>query len=1077
MELAQGRHWSSRRVRRQHFLQKILRAAVVATLTAVGLAPSEASAQTKVLSLPPKDFNNHLTEFYRLRWNTTTSVWDTTVPFRIAESVKAGPFGFGPDTLGKFFTVDLPLVPTFRVGAGIDYNLHFGAALNLDAGVDAGSVLADYPFDVEIEYPDPETILPGEAFVVKTSYRPEATASFFSTGPTFKAELRAKTDFDALLAGAVLPGTKVTVIDKSVHDNRPLFSLSDHFDSAVPKAFSCCDVPLAGIVNGTARRPILGGQGARGDSSHPNSLVSFVPDDDFLFAGIGLTNFVSNALIGLPLTDTVDLGLGDLEYHILELDAGLAAGVHQELRLDPHPMIRFRMEDENRTPLGTTAPVEVGQNVEFTAPPAGGALRLVPFIDKRGVFSNDTHLQATPAIRADPFRIAFHGDSTEVFGIDVDVPSFSLNPGRGPFTLPFPIATFDLATYSSQVPLTDDTEPTVSGRERIITADTRPPVLVNVCRERDPGDDLDLPNPGPCSQSLPPGANQLQVFAMVRRAPPDDVFLVNGGPTTSTFVRHRDGGDTYKVDIPAAAVARQGAVRLQVATPGAFNIWYQTSNPVDMTVLWAAAPAPNLNPSVFVRQFDGVQNFGDVCGDAPFGAPQAPPVDQTPTDPVHPPGGVLGTDNPLFQSPCASEVLTAGGGMLGVGLDTSPLQSAGVPVEWLDPKSLLTLDDVPLPTLLGSTTTSVDQGGTTVYSTGYQLFALIPSTLQSLGGSHKLALVNAGINATEPFSMDLLLDYPTPRLNEMHKLATADTPYGSTRLELTGTGFTPRSVVLWDGIERPVNFRSRSVLLLDLTPGDPILPGTHTVSVVNPAPGGGSSNSAIYSIAPEGTPQLQLRSSLFCSTGNRIGGVLTVSNIGTGPLRGARITNVVLDDGTRRLRVATPLPIGVPETGTGEANSVIVSWSSCSVIPGQSGTVIVDLLLATGPLRLTAPAPTLPCASVRDVTPPVISGVPSDITVAASNAHGTRVTYPLPHAVDAVSGVVPVTCSPASGTIFPLGTTKVKCTAIDAAGNVASAFFRVTVRKGNAWSMHLERVLRPGLEPGYGGSGWLAKEG
>jgi hypothetical protein len=48
-------------------------------------------------------------------------------------------------------------------------------------------------------------------------------------------------------------------------------------------------------------------------------------------------------------------------------------------------------------------------------------------------------------------------------------------------------------------------------------------------------------------------------------------------------------------------------------------------------------------------------------------------------------------------------------------------------------------------------------------------------------------------------------------------------------------------------------------------------------------------------------------------------------------------------------------------------------------------------------------------------------------------------------AVDAVDGPVPVTCAPASGSIFPLGTTTVACTATDAAGNMASASFRVTV--------------------------------
>jgi hypothetical protein len=42
-------------------------------------------------------------------------------------------------------------------------------------------------------------------------------------------------------------------------------------------------------------------------------------------------------------------------------------------------------------------------------------------------------------------------------------------------------------------------------------------------------------------------------------------------------------------------------------------------------------------------------------------------------------------------------------------------------------------------------------------------------------------------------------------------------------------------------------------------------------------------------------------------------------------------------------------------------------------------------------------------------------------------------------------GVVSLTCSPASGSTFGLGTTTVTCTAMDVAGNTASASFNVTV--------------------------------
>jgi hypothetical protein len=51
-----------------------------------------------------------------------------------------------------------------------------------------------------------------------------------------------------------------------------------------------------------------------------------------------------------------------------------------------------------------------------------------------------------------------------------------------------------------------------------------------------------------------------------------------------------------------------------------------------------------------------------------------------------------------------------------------------------------------------------------------------------------------------------------------------------------------------------------------------------------------------------------------------------------------------------------------------------------------------------------------------------------------------------PKASDAVDGVVPDQCNPASMAAMPVGLTKVTCTATDSAGNSASNNFQVTVR-------------------------------
>ena len=83
--------------------------------------------------------------------------------------------------------------------------------------------------------------------------------------------------------------------------------------------------------------------------------------------------------------------------------------------------------------------------------------------------------------------------------------------------------------------------------------------------------------------------------------------------------------------------------------------------------------------------------------------------------------------------------------------------------------------------------------------------------------------------------------------------------------------------------------------------------------------------------------------------------------------------------------------------------------------------------------------------TVVDTTAPFISGTPSNITKEATSAAGATATYTSPTANDLVSGSVAVTCSPASGSTFALGTTTVNCSASDAAGNTASSSFTVTV--------------------------------
>jgi hypothetical protein len=91
----------------------------------------------------------------------------------------------------------------------------------------------------------------------------------------------------------------------------------------------------------------------------------------------------------------------------------------------------------------------------------------------------------------------------------------------------------------------------------------------------------------------------------------------------------------------------------------------------------------------------------------------------------------------------------------------------------------------------------------------------------------------------------------------------------------------------------------------------------------------------------------------------------------------------------------------------------------------------------------TAGEVTVPPSGVPDTVPPVLK-LPSDLTREATSRNGARVRFAA-SATDEVDGLVPVTCTPASGSTFPLGTVPVACSAVDRAGFAAIGSFTVTV--------------------------------
>jgi hypothetical protein len=89
-----------------------------------------------------------------------------------------------------------------------------------------------------------------------------------------------------------------------------------------------------------------------------------------------------------------------------------------------------------------------------------------------------------------------------------------------------------------------------------------------------------------------------------------------------------------------------------------------------------------------------------------------------------------------------------------------------------------------------------------------------------------------------------------------------------------------------------------------------------------------------------------------------------------------------------------------------------------------------------GRIRIENPPPP------PDVTPPTLNL--SDISVETPGTSGTNVSYSATATDDRDSSPT-VTCTPQSGSLFPIGTTTVNCQAKDRSGNVSNGSFRVNV--------------------------------
>jgi uncharacterized repeat protein (TIGR01451 family) len=255
---------------------------------------------------------------------------------------------------------------------------------------------------------------------------------------------------------------------------------------------------------------------------------------------------------------------------------------------------------------------------------------------------------------------------------------------------------------------------------------------------------------------------------------------------------------------------------------------------------------------------------------------------------------------------------------------------------------------------------------------------------------------------------------------------------------------------------------------------DPILTGArldYTVRIENFGPATATAVALTYTV-PSGAEFHSVSGSPApsCTTPS-VGSIGTVTcdlgSLASGGIRDLTISVTPRSGGTlpAQFTVTTTAPDANPGNNTWSVtttveqapvvitiNETIVVSDAPAVLPSAMLTINETIHVDDGPQVLPSAMLTInetitvtdaPTAAPIDTTPPILT-IPGNMTRGATGPTGGPVYY-FAQAYDLNDGPVAVLCTPPPDSFFALGTTTVTCRATDAAGNVSTGTFTVTV--------------------------------
>ncbi len=135
----------------------------------------------------------------------------------------------------------------------------------------------------------------------------------------------------------------------------------------------------------------------------------------------------------------------------------------------------------------------------------------------------------------------------------------------------------------------------------------------------------------------------------------------------------------------------------------------------------------------------------------------------------------------------------------------------------------------------------------TSFISGTQLQAIIPASDVAAGDSAQVTVFNPAPGGGTSNSLTFTVFNPLPVVGALLPDAIPATSSSFT-LRVRGTGFNPSSVVRWKDSNRTTGVDANGDLLAMIPASDVATPGTAKVTVLNPAPGGGTSNALTFTV-------------------------------------------------------------------------------------------------------------------------------------------------------------------------------------------------------------------------------------